>query len=162
MNAPDKATELKAAVVAVISFFTALWGVVGWLVLLLLICMIADYVSGCAAARKAGEWSSEKARAGRWHKLGVLLALMVASLLDMVILLLLEVGQLDVIFPFELHCVFTVVVALWYIFTELGSIVENAAKLGAPVPPWLAKTMAKLRTSIDEKMDAEGNQEEDL
>lgn len=29
-------------------------------------------------------------------------------------------------------CIITPVVAAWYIFTELGSVIENAAKLGAP------------------------------
>ena len=30
------------------------------------------------------------------------------------------------------------IVIVWYILTELGSIIENTAALGAPVPAWLA------------------------
>ena len=35
------------------------------------------------------------------------------------------------------------VVLVWYIFTELGSIAENAAAMGAPVPAWLVKLLAE-------------------
>ena len=35
------------------------------------------------------------------------------------------------------------VVLVWYIFTELGSIAENAAAMGAPVPEWLLKLLAE-------------------
>ena len=36
-----------------------------------------------------------------------------------------------------------VVVLVWYIFTELGSIAENAAAMGAPVPGWLVRILAQ-------------------
>ena len=35
------------------------------------------------------------------------------------------------------------VVLVWYIFTELGSIAENAAAMGAPVPGWLVRILAQ-------------------
>ena len=40
-------------------------------------------------------------------------------------------------------------VITWYIVTELGSIVENAAKMGAPVPPWLVKFLAAVEDATD-------------
>ncbi|MCF0137632.1 MAG: phage holin family protein, partial [Oscillospiraceae bacterium] len=43
------------------------------------------------------------------------------------------------------------VVVLWYIFTELGSIVENAAELGAPVPGFLRKAVASIRNAAEGK-----------
>ena len=35
------------------------------------------------------------------------------------------------------------VALVWYIFTELGSIAENAAAMGAPVPGWLVRILAQ-------------------
>ena len=35
------------------------------------------------------------------------------------------------------------VVLVWYIFTELGSIAENGAAMGAPVPSWLLSLLAE-------------------
>ena len=40
---------------------------------------------------------------------------------------------------------FTSLVAIWYIFTELGSVIENCARLGAPVPKWLRNAIKILR-----------------
>ena len=34
-------------------------------------------------------------------------------------------------------------VLVWYIFTELGSIAENAAAMGAPVPGWRVRILAQ-------------------
>ncbi len=39
MNTPDKAAEIKALVTAVLAFLTALWGWLGWAVIILIFCM---------------------------------------------------------------------------------------------------------------------------
>ena len=75
----------KAAVAAVLGGLTALWGWFGWLVLAWLLCMALDYGTGTAAALRAGEWSSKVARDGLWHKLGAVVAVLVAAILDGVI-----------------------------------------------------------------------------
>ena len=45
------------------------------------------------------------------------------------------------------------VVLVWYIFTELGSIAENAAEMGAPVPPGLLKLLAVSRQMTEDRLD---------
>ncbi len=37
-----------------------------------------------------------------------------------------------------------------YIFTEIGSIAENAQALGAPVPNWLTSGIKKLKDKTDD------------
>jgi phage-related holin len=44
---------------------------------------------------------------------------------------------------------------LWYIFTELGSIIENAAQLGAPIPRWLRSIIASAKKTADSALPAE-------
>ena len=44
-------------------------------------------------------------------------------------------------------------VLVWYILTELGSIVENAGRLGAPLPAWLSKAIAALESGVDSTGD---------
>ena len=46
MNAPEKATEIKAAITLVITFFTALWGWLGWAVIIMISCLFLDYITG--------------------------------------------------------------------------------------------------------------------
>ena len=54
------------------------------------------------------------------------------------------------------------VVLVWYIITEAGSILENSIKMGAVVPEWLAKglkaslkTVDKAGQEVADKMDKE-------
>ena len=158
MNAPEKATEIKAAFAAVLAFLTALWGWVGWAVWIWIGCMLIDYISGSAAAKKEGNWASAVARAGLWHKLGEVFAVLVAALCDIALHVLINGAGVQI--GIELPAMVTPVVILWYIITELGSIAENAGKLGAPVPKWLKKSLAAYKDKIDSDHD-HGETEDD-
>ena len=41
----------------------------------------------------------------------------------------------------------------WYLLTELGSVAENAGKLGAPVPKFLLRAVQALRRQLDREED---------
>lgn len=151
MDTPEKATEIKGAIAAVIAFLTALWGWLGWAILVWFVCLVLDYLSGTAAARRAGEWSSEIARDGLWHKLGEIFAVVVASLCDIALGVILAMSPVRL--PFEIGPLLTPLVLLWYIITELGSITENAGKLGAPLPSWLKKTLKQYKDILDTSQD---------
>lgn len=146
MNAPDKALELRAAVAAFIAFGTALFGWVGWVLILWLFSMVLDFVTGTFAAMKRGQWSSAAARDGLWHKLGSIAAVCVAALCDIALGLLSQ--NLVGISGGERGFLITPVVAVWYTFTELGSIVENAAAMGAPIPALLRSVIEKTRDDV--------------
>lgn len=159
MSAPDKATEIKAALAAIIAFFTALWGWLGWAVLIWVFCFLLDYLSGTAAARKAGEWSSDIAREGVWHKLGEIFAVLVAALCDIALRVILEGSGLDL--GIQIGPMVTPMVLMWYIITELGSIAENAEKMGAPLPSWLKKSLKQYRDKIDRDHEPPEDSEDD-
>ena len=151
MSAPDKVTEAKAVVVGIITAMTALWGWLGWAILLMIVCMFLDYVTGSLAARRAGEWSSAIAREGLWHKLGEIFALLVAILCDIAISVILHTAAAPLLDKMGgWHDYITLMVSIWYTITELGSIIENVAAMGAPVPKWLIKGLAKLHKETDE------------
>ncbi|MDY5007073.1 phage holin family protein, partial [Candidatus Allofournierella merdipullorum] len=40
-------------------------------------------------------------------------------------------------------------VLVWYILTELGSILENAAAMGAPVPEFLIRILASAKEKVE-------------
>lgn len=149
MNAPDKASEIKAAITAAIAFCTSLFGWAGLAVVLWFGTMVLDYITGTWAAMANHEWSSTVARQGLWHKLGSIVAVLVAGLADIAISV---ITHLDIGFelPIDYHTFFLPLVALWYTFTEMGSIIENAGKLGAPVPKWLASAVDKMKSHADD------------
>lgn len=149
----DKIDSFKAAVAAMIGVLTGLWGWLGWLVVFWVCFMVLDYVTGSAAACKEGDWASAKAREGIWHKMGMVVVVIVAAGADLVIALVLTdlpVLALPVRYP-GLVCP---VVLVWYIVTELGSITENAVAMGAPVPIWLTKLLAAGKSAVDKAGDA--------
>ena len=152
--------SFKAAVAAVCAALTALWGWFGWLVVAWIVCMIIDYATGSAAALRAGEWSSKSARDGIWHKLGSVVAVIVAAILDTVIGHLL--GNVPgVELPFTYTVLLCPLVVIWYILTEAGSIIENAGALGAPIPGWLAAAIKVLGSSVDKAGEAVTGDQDD-
>lgn len=149
MNAPDKATEIKAGISAIMALITGVLGWTGVAVAIFIVCMVLDYVTGSLAARAHGEWSSKVAREGLWHKLGEIVALLVAALCDIAVRVVLSTAAAPLIGRIEYQGWIVLIVTAWYVFTELGSILENAAKLGAPIPEWLIKGVGRLKKRTD-------------
>ena len=151
MNAPTKAQEIKALLAAIVAFGTAIWGWVGWIIFLLILTIALDYVTGTAAAKACGEWTSQLAREGLWHKLGEIVALLVAILCDIAVAVILHTEAASIFdgrIPYGNYI--TLVVATWYFFTEVGSILENIKKLGAPIPDWLITGARILKGKVEE------------
>lgn len=136
----------KALIAAVAGAFTVAFGWLGWLIVAWVACMALDWMTGSAAAASKGEWASSVARAGIWHKVAMVVVVLVAGLTDAVLSLAVEnlpgLGMTYSVMVLP-------VVLVWYIFTELGSIAENAAAMGAPVPEWLLKLLAAGKSAAD-------------
>ena len=144
----ENINAFKAALAAIFAALTALWGWFGWLVVAWITCMAIDYLTGSAAAIRAGNWSSSAARDGIWHKLGAIVAVLVAGIMDLTLGHLL--GTVPIALPFEYTVFLCPLVVIWYLLTEAGSIVENAGALGAPIPSWLKKAIEVFKDKVDE------------
>ncbi len=155
----DWMLAVKACVSAAIAAFTAFWGWVGWLCLAWIGLMALDYITGTSAAVKSGSWSSKAAREGLWHKSGELVVVVLAAIADRVLVIV--IAQIPVVgFDFPGSGLLLPLVLTWYCITELGSIAENAATLGARVPRWLLKVLEVAQDKIDEAGDRVIPQEE--
>lgn len=143
----------KAAMSAAITTISAFLGWKGILAVVWVLAMALDYISGSAAACKAREWSSSAARQGLWHKGGMILVVMVSGIADMIMAVVMENMSIGLHWP----GVVLPLVLTWYIITELGSILENAVKLGATVPEWLVKLLKISLSTVTSAGDASAN-----
>lgn len=143
----EKLTAVKGTMAA---FCMSLGTFLGWQGIMALVwvgAMGLDYLSGSMAACRAGQWSSAAAREGLWHKGGMILVVAVAAVADVVMTVLCANLPMDMTWP---GAVLPLVLG-WYILTELGSILENAVKMGAAVPQWLVKLLKAGRDAVDAK-----------
>ena len=141
---------IKATIVAAAGAFGAAFGWLGWLILAWVGCMVLDWISGSAAAAAQGNWSSAVARAGIWHKGGMIVVVLVAAVADCVLGMAVEhLPSLGI----EYTVLVLPVILVWYILTELGSIAENATDMGAPVPAWLTKLLAAGKKMVENQID---------
>jgi len=131
-----------------VTFFTALGAALGWKGIMLVAwvaVMLLDYISGTFAACKGGQWCSARAREGLWHKAGMILVVLVAGIADII----LQIACTNLSLGIAYTGLLLPLVLAWYIITELGSILENAVKLGAKVPDWLTKMLKVSLASVD-------------
>ena len=125
---------------AIVAGCTALGAFLGWKGVMLIAwvaVMALDYLTGTLAACKSGDWSSTTAREGLWHKGGMIAVVIVAALADWIMVIVAAYIPIGIQWP----GIILPLVLAWYIITELGSILENAVKMGAKVPGWLVKLL---------------------
>lgn len=126
----------------------------GWLVLLYAAVIMLDWLTGTALALKEKTWNSGKARQGLWHKCGSVITICVALLTDILLGLVLN-NFPSLTLPFDYSTLLTPLVIIWYIVSELGSILENSANIGAPIPGFLKRALEKVKASCDSAAEDE-------
>lgn len=147
---------VQAVASAVVAWLLARMGLLFYAVCILAGAMVLDYLTGMLAAKREAiehpddpsyGWSSKKGAEGIIKKVGYLCIIAVAMTVDYVILNV--AAQIGV--TIQVKAFFGLLVAVWYILNELLSIIENAGRMGAPVPEWLSKYIAVLKNKIDDQ-----------
>lgn len=151
---------IQGAAVAFLAWLSAKLGLLGPVLLILAGAMVLDYLTEMAASKyealehpddPAYGWSSKRGAEGILKKFGYLCVIAVAMIVDYIILhVASETG-----ITLSLKAFFGLLVAVWYILNELLSIIENAGRMGAPVPEWLTKYVAILKNKIDSQGEGE-------
>lgn len=124
--------------------------------MILLFLMITDYLSGMWASKKEAlehpndpnyGWSSKKSVIGIYKKIGYIISICVAVSTDYIITKYFQ----ELNYTYQYDTAFGTLVAIWYVLNELLSIIENAGRMGAPLPEFLKKVISQLRNNIDDK-----------
>lgn len=148
MERENTLVRIKACVTGALGVLTACWGWFGWLVVVWVLLMLADWLAGSAAAFQRGNWSSARLREGAWHKGGMVIIVIVALVADWLIGTMLA-NLPGIALPFQYSVLLAPLVIVWYIVGELGSLVEHAVAMGAPVPAWLLRILAVSKDAVD-------------
>lgn len=112
----------------------------------LLAVMLLDYITGMAKAWHRGQLSSRVGVRGIVKKVGYLVIVCVAGVMDWLIGYGLAQAGIDIHLPFLLG----LIVTCWLVINELISILENIAAMDGPVPSWLGKLLNKLKQTVDD------------
>ncbi|WP_456273584.1 phage holin family protein [Bacillus sp. AK031] len=110
----------------------------GWssLLMILIIAMVIDYLSGMVAAGIEGKLSSRTGLKGIGKKLLIFSLVAVAHLIDTIL------GNQHIIRDSTI---------IFYLCNEILSIIENAGRAGLPIPPFLSGAVESLRNKIKRK-----------
>ena len=106
-----------------------------WILLLPLILMAADIVTGWIQATINGTWDSTKMRKGLYRKAGELMVIVVTYAVSAAISL-----------PFDAAAF----VAGYIIVMEILSVCENLNQAGLPIPTWIVKRLGKVAKDMTE------------
>jgi toxin secretion/phage lysis holin len=125
--------------------------------IILVVFIILDYISGMVAAWVKKEISSRIGIKGIVKKLCYMLIVAVGMVVDWVVHKSLLMVNVKVS---EEFIIFGLVVIIWLIINESISILENASEIGAPLPPFLISVIKRLKKTVEKK--AEGKVENAL
>ena len=106
-----------------------------WVILLPLVLMSADIVTGWIQASVNNTWESTKMRKGLFRKSGELLVIIVAYVIYVAI-------ELPVDVP--------VFISVYIIIMEIISVCENLDQAGIPMPTWITKKLKKVAEELNE------------
>lgn len=132
------------------------FGILLYVILILIGMMFTDYITGMMASKREAidhpddpsyGWNSAKGAIGIFKKVAYMFVILVALAVDYIIRKVAAEVGLQISFK----AIFGLMVAVWYLLNEMLSIIENAGRMGAPVPDWLSKYISVLKNKIEDK-----------
>lgn len=136
---------LQAVLTAAVTAFAVYFNALAVPLIVLLVMMIIDYISGMSAAWREGTLNSKKGVDGIIKKVGYMALVAVAMGVDYLIFS--GFAAVNVSVGFEM--LFGILVAVWLIINEMISILENLSRLGVPIPKFLTKAVKKLKITAE-------------
>lgn len=130
--------------------------IIGPILIILLLLMSLDYISGMLAARKEGlehpdnkkyGWNSKKGILGIYKKIGYVFTVLVAMSVDYIIYRYTQGMGLE----YETKTFFGELVSVWFSLNEILSILENVGRMGVTLPDFLMNVLSELKKGINNK-----------
>lgn len=153
----NESIGIQAIISAALAAFASYLGALAVPIIILMVMMIIDYLSGMSAAWLEGTLSSKLGAKGIVKKVGYMALIVVAMGVDYLIYSGIVAANIELGYSMW----FGLLVAVWLIINEMISILENLKKLGVPMPVFLEKIVNRLKITVDkeseEETDEKGN-----
>ena len=104
-----------------------------WIIILPLVMMAADIITGWIQASINGTWDSSKMRKGLFRKSGEILVVLLAYVVSKAISL-----------PADIPAFFSI----YIIIMEVISVTENLDRAGLPVPKWITNRLNRVAKAM--------------
>lgn len=154
MNIKEK--SVQAAFSTALTMLTYYLGMVAVPIVVLMIAMIIDYVTGMVSAWHKAELSSKKGVFGIVKKVSYLGLVCVGMGVDWLIYSGLHSVGVDLGYTIF----FGLLVTIWLVINELISILENLGSIGVPLPKFLLTIIKKLKTTTENKVESEDKKDD--
>lgn len=142
-----KENVVQVLIAAVCGAFAAYFNVLVVPIVVMLVVMCIDYITGLAGAYITKQLNSHIGIIGIIKKIAYLGLVAVGMVTDYIIYSAL--AQLGV--SIELGYCVGMVIVIWLIINELISILENLAEIGVPLPAFITKLIARLKNTVESK-----------
>ena len=124
--------------------------------IVLLVTMILDYITGLVKAGMTGEINSTKGWQGLLKKLMYVVTVAIALVADYVI----DYAAHQFGWELNMAAYFAILVSVWLIINEAISVIENLSAIGVPMPTFLVKIFHRVQNKVTSTGENEG--EEDM
>ncbi len=138
---------LQATFTAAAAAFVVYCNTLAVPLIILVIAMLVDYITGITSAYINRELSSKVGLRGIVKKISYMALVAVAMGADYLIYG--GFSAINIQINYDLW--FSVLVTIWLVINEMISILENLVKIGVPIPGFLTKLIGKLKTEADKE-----------
>lgn|SRR5574344_1502020 len=145
----DRQTTIQAALTAAFAGLAIYFNALAVPLIILIIIMICDYVSGMVKAYMTSQLSSKIGIKGIIKKLCYMITVVVAMSVDYILSLGLSTININI----SNNMTVAMIVTIWLILNEMISILENLAVIGVPLPKFLKTIVKKLKITVDNESE---------
>lgn len=140
---------MHTVIAAICGAFMAYLNILAVPIIVMLVVMLLDYVTGLAGAYINKQLNSRIGIVGIIKKICYLGLVAVGMTADYVIYSALSQIGVNI----ELGYCVGMVIVIWLIINELISILENLAEIGVPLPNFITKLINRLKNTVESKVD---------
>ena len=112
-------------------------------IIILIIAMVLDYISGIIKSYETNTLSSKVGAKGIIKKFSYFLVIVISFIIDF-ILCNYTLNEINLYYP-----IVSEIIIAWFVINEVISILENVSEIGVPLPKFIINITSHLKNNLD-------------